>query len=87
MLLAEESGTSEISAEDYAIAIADLVEQGDHAREASQRRLVSVRGSRAQANIRWRVRKWRDRAMTLAMATSGVRGSGRRSGSYRHVAE
>jgi putative NADH-flavin reductase len=32
-LLAEENGTSEISAEDYAIAIADLLEQGDYARE------------------------------------------------------
>lgn len=32
-LLADESGNSEISAEDYAIAIADLVEQGGHARE------------------------------------------------------
>jgi putative NADH-flavin reductase len=32
-LLADENGTSEISAEDYAIAIADLVEQGDHARQ------------------------------------------------------
>jgi putative NADH-flavin reductase len=32
-LLADESGNSEISAEDYAIAIADLLEQGGHARE------------------------------------------------------
>ena len=32
-LLVDEHGTSEISAEDYAIAIADLVEQGGHARE------------------------------------------------------
>ena len=32
-LLADESGNSEISAADYAIAIADLLEQGGHARE------------------------------------------------------
>jgi putative NADH-flavin reductase len=32
-LLVDEHGTSEISAEDYAIAIADLAEQGGHARE------------------------------------------------------
>jgi putative NADH-flavin reductase len=32
-LLTDESGTSEISAEDYAIAIADLIEQGSHAQE------------------------------------------------------
>ena len=32
-LLADDSGNSEISAEDYAIAIADLLEQGGHARE------------------------------------------------------
>jgi len=31
--LADDNGTSEISAEDYAIAIADLVEQGSHVRE------------------------------------------------------
>jgi putative NADH-flavin reductase len=32
-LLVAENGTSEISAEDYAIAIADLLEKGDHSRE------------------------------------------------------
>jgi putative NADH-flavin reductase len=32
-LLVDENGNSEISAEDYAIAIADLLESGDHARE------------------------------------------------------
>jgi putative NADH-flavin reductase len=32
-LLVDENGNSEISAEDYAIAIADLVEEGSHARE------------------------------------------------------
>ncbi len=32
-LLVDAQGTSEISAEDYAIAIADLLEQGTHARE------------------------------------------------------
>ncbi|HEY1777981.1 MAG TPA: NAD(P)H-binding protein [Solirubrobacteraceae bacterium] len=32
-LLSDANGNSEISAEDYAIAIADLVEQGGHARE------------------------------------------------------
>jgi putative NADH-flavin reductase len=32
-LLVAENGTSEISAEDYAIAIADLLEGGDHSRE------------------------------------------------------
>ena len=32
-LLTDENGNSEISVEDYAIAIADLVEQGGHARE------------------------------------------------------
>jgi uncharacterized protein len=32
-LLVDENGNSEISAEDYAIAIADLIEQGTHARE------------------------------------------------------
>lgn len=32
-LLADESGNSAISAEDYAIAVADLVERGDHIRE------------------------------------------------------
>src|SRR6059058_5174301 len=32
-LLVDENGKSEISAEDYAIALADLVEQGSHARE------------------------------------------------------
>jgi uncharacterized protein len=32
-LLVDEDGKSEISAEDYAIAIADLVEQGSHARQ------------------------------------------------------
>lgn len=32
-LLVDARGTSEISAEDYAIAIADLLEQGSHARE------------------------------------------------------
>jgi len=32
-LIADENGTSEISAEDYAIAIADLLEEGDHARQ------------------------------------------------------
>ena len=32
-LLTGESGNSEISAEDYAIAIADLIESGEHARE------------------------------------------------------
>jgi putative NADH-flavin reductase len=32
-LLADESGQSEISAEDYAVAVADLLEQGAHARE------------------------------------------------------
>lgn len=32
-LLADENGNSEISAEDYAIAIADLLEQGGHSRE------------------------------------------------------
>jgi uncharacterized protein len=32
-LLGDDNGNSEISAEDYAIAIADLVEQGGHARE------------------------------------------------------
>jgi putative NADH-flavin reductase len=32
-LLVDENGKSEISAEDYAIALADLVEQGGHARE------------------------------------------------------
>ena len=32
-LIVDENGASEISAEDYAIAIADLVEQGDHARQ------------------------------------------------------
>jgi putative NADH-flavin reductase len=32
-LLVDARGTSEISAEDYAIAIADLLEQGTHARE------------------------------------------------------
>jgi putative NADH-flavin reductase len=32
-LLTDESGKSEVSAEDYAIAIADLLESGEHARE------------------------------------------------------
>lgn len=32
-LVVDEKGVSEISAEDYAIAIADLVEQGNHARQ------------------------------------------------------
>jgi putative NADH-flavin reductase len=32
-LLVAENGTSEISAKDYAIAIADLLEGGDHSRE------------------------------------------------------
>jgi uncharacterized protein len=32
-LLVDENGNSEISAEDYAIAIADLIEQGDQARK------------------------------------------------------
>jgi uncharacterized protein len=32
-LLTDESGTSEISAEDFAIALADLVESGEHAKE------------------------------------------------------
>jgi putative NADH-flavin reductase len=32
-LLVDEHGNSEISAEDYAVAIADLLEQGGHARE------------------------------------------------------
>jgi uncharacterized protein len=32
-LLVDENGNSEISAEDYAIAIADLLEQGAHPRE------------------------------------------------------
>jgi uncharacterized protein len=32
-LVVDENGASEISAEDYAIAIADLVEQGNHARQ------------------------------------------------------
>jgi len=32
-LVVDEKGTSEISAEDYAIAIADLLEQGSHGRE------------------------------------------------------
>jgi putative NADH-flavin reductase len=32
-LLTDESGGSEISAEDYAIAVADLVEEGSHSRE------------------------------------------------------
>ena len=32
-LLSDEAGNSEISAEDYAIAIADLVDQGSHVRE------------------------------------------------------
>jgi len=32
-LLTDDSGKSEISAEDYAIAIADLVDSGEHARE------------------------------------------------------
>jgi putative NADH-flavin reductase len=32
-VLVDEAGNSEITAEDYAIAIADLVEQGGHARE------------------------------------------------------
>lgn len=32
-LLVDENGNSEISAEDYAIALADLVEQGSHPRE------------------------------------------------------
>ena len=32
-LLVDENGASEISAEDFAIAIADLVEHGDHVRQ------------------------------------------------------
>jgi putative NADH-flavin reductase len=32
-LLVDDSGTSEISAEDYSVAIADLLEQGSHPRE------------------------------------------------------
>jgi uncharacterized protein len=32
-LLTDESGNSEVSAEDFAIALADLVESGEHARE------------------------------------------------------
>jgi putative NADH-flavin reductase len=32
-LLVDESGQSEISAEDYAVAVADLLEHGEHARE------------------------------------------------------
>jgi putative NADH-flavin reductase len=32
-LITDESGKSEVSAEDYAIAIADLVDSGEHARE------------------------------------------------------
>ena len=32
-LLVDDNGNSEISAEDYAIAIADLLEQGGHERE------------------------------------------------------
>src|SRR5579875_2850462 len=32
-LITDESGKSEISAEDYAIAIADLIDSGEHARE------------------------------------------------------